>query len=177
LLALAGIFGTPRELISDGAPAFISEGFKEFTTVLLGINHIVTAPYHPTAHGIVEREHREILNKTKVFLMDFDDANKDNRSTYIPLVNRILNAHVHSAIGISPYELIFGLEVARDMHMLKSDLPIQSKFVEKGFRGKGPHAYVRVLNQAMLRANDHALINLQDLIVNNHAKEPLTEQQ
>jgi len=26
-------------------------------------------------------------------------------------------------------------------------------------------------------ANDHALINLQDLIVNNHAKEPLTEQQ
>ena len=29
LLALTGIFGAPRELISDGAPAFISEGFKD----------------------------------------------------------------------------------------------------------------------------------------------------
>ena len=68
--------------------------------------------------------------------MDFDDANKDNWSTYIPLVNRILNAHVHSAIGISPYELIFGSEVARDMYVLKSDLPIQSKFVRVQRRGQ-----------------------------------------
>ena len=63
--------------------------------------------------------------------MDFDDANKENWSTYIPLVNRILNAHVHSAIGIFPYELLFGSEVARDMHMLKSDLPTYKSSLSK----------------------------------------------
>ena len=143
---------------------------------MLDIAHLVTAPYHPTAHGIVEREHLEILDKTQKFIMDCEQADKDNWSTFIPLVNRILNSHIHSAIGITPYELVFGTRMATDMKMLQSDLPVKEEYLTpEGFKGKGPDAYVRALNNAVLKANDHALIHLQDLIMKNHEKASTTD--
>ena len=65
LLQVHGVFGTPRFLVSDGAPAFISKGFEQCCK-LLGIKHNVTHPYHPEAHGIVERENREVIDNLNI---------------------------------------------------------------------------------------------------------------
>ena len=62
-----------------------------------------------------------------------------------------------------------------DMKMLKSDLPVKKEYLTEGFKGIGSDAYVRALNNAVLKANDHALIHLQDLILDNHLKSSVTE--
>ncbi len=173
LLQLTGIFGSPRNLVSDGGPAFISEGFEEFCK-LLGIDTMVTAPYRPTGHGIVERQIKETLDKAKSVFIDYADANAGNWHTYIPLVNRILNAHIHSAIGCTPYEVIFGTKQATDRKMLHEQLPYVHERYLNFEKNWNPGAYVRDLQNALDTIGDHALLNLQETLMQNHDKAPET---
>ncbi|CAK9296000.1 unnamed protein product [Gordionus sp. m RMFG-2023] len=47
-------FGIPEVIVSDGGPAFISEGFKQFCANTQ-TQHILAPPYHPSSNGQAER--------------------------------------------------------------------------------------------------------------------------
>ncbi|KAL0198627.1 hypothetical protein M9458_007167 [Cirrhinus mrigala] len=47
-------FGIPQQLVSDNGPQFVSEEFQSFLR-LNGIQHIRSAPYHPSTNGLAER--------------------------------------------------------------------------------------------------------------------------
>ncbi len=170
LLQVHGIFGTPRFLVSDGAPAFISKGFEQCCK-LLGIKHNVTHPYHPEAHGIVERENREVIDKLRKVLISFLQASGTNWHRYLPVAMRQINAHTHSALGLSPYELIFGSKLAKDMKMFQTDEPFTdyTKLVN-------PPEYVRKFNESLSIIYSHGLANLEDKIIARHEKASNTEE-
>ena len=46
--------GLPEQLVSDNGPQFVSEQFQDFLQGN-GIQHIRSAPYHPSTNGLVER--------------------------------------------------------------------------------------------------------------------------
>ena len=58
-----GMTGVPVEdrtkLLSDNGSGFISRAFRDYLH-LVGIRHILAAPYHPQTNGKLERYHRTI---------------------------------------------------------------------------------------------------------------------
>lgn len=95
-------YGTPRYLTSDNGTEFRAE----FSHMLsrLAISHIHTSVAHPAANGAVERLVRtvkEMLNKTV----------NDHAATWTTLLPSIRMAYmnkVHSALGVSPNEMLMG---------------------------------------------------------------------
>ncbi len=47
-------FGLPQQLVSDNRPQLVSEEFEVFMKAN-GIQHIQSAPYHPSTNGLAER--------------------------------------------------------------------------------------------------------------------------
>ena len=113
---------------------FIADALKQMC-LLLGIQHNVTAPYHPEAHGIVERENQEIIKKMKCVLNDFAAASPSTWDMFLPIVMRQINAHIHSAHGTSPHHIIFGTELSNNMQMFMHDRPFTHGQLEGPFEG------------------------------------------
>ena len=61
-----GMTGVPVEdrtkLLSDNGPGYISRAFRDYLG-LLGIRHILAAPYHPQTNGKLERYHQTIKHE------------------------------------------------------------------------------------------------------------------
>ncbi|XP_058879215.1 uncharacterized protein K02A2.6-like [Acipenser ruthenus] len=47
-------FGSPEQLVSDNGPQFVSQELATFLQVN-GVQHIRSAPYHPSTNGLAER--------------------------------------------------------------------------------------------------------------------------
>lgn len=47
-------FGLPQQIVSDNGPQLVSDEFQSFLS-LNGIQHIRSAPYHPSTNGLAER--------------------------------------------------------------------------------------------------------------------------
>ena len=76
----------------------------------------LTLAYRPQANGIVERDNQEIMKHLRALVFDF--RVNEEWSLYVPLVQRILNASTHSAIGIAPAQLLFGDRVQLNRGLL-----------------------------------------------------------
>ena len=48
------IHGIPKKMVTDNATSFTSDEFKQFVNSN-GINHVTSAPYHPSSNGLAER--------------------------------------------------------------------------------------------------------------------------
>lgn len=63
---LTGMTGAPVEdrtkLLSDNGPGYISRAFRDYLR-LLGIRHILAAPFHPQTNGKIERYHQTIKHE------------------------------------------------------------------------------------------------------------------
>ena len=62
-------FGTPRRLLSDRGREFVGEVWSKLTRSL-GIQRLLTSPYHPEGNSINERSHRTINNILRARLLD-----------------------------------------------------------------------------------------------------------
>ena len=119
VLMHSGFFGTPDTIGTDGGPCFISQVLQELLE-LAEIKHLNITPYSHQENGIVERSIRTLQEHLRAFL--FDKEIKNKWSIILPLIQRIMNASVHSAIQCCPAQLVFTDAVDLDRHIIHEPL-------------------------------------------------------
>ena len=100
-------FGTPRHLLSDRGREFVGEVWGKLTHSL-GIQRLLTSPYHPEGNSINERSHRTINNMLRARLLR--DLPSRKWVTEIPGIMLTLNAMVHEPHGFSASMIATGRE-------------------------------------------------------------------
>jgi hypothetical protein len=104
MLQYIGIYGSPKQLLSDQGSQFKNETFTEMNK-LLGINHQFSTAYSSEENGIVERVNKEVINKIRAFVFHKKFCHNWDTSD-LPLTQRMLNSRVHSRTGCSPASLV-----------------------------------------------------------------------
>jgi transposase InsO family protein len=129
LLHFTGRYGIPARILTDNGTQYYNSLIKELTNLLM-IDHFFTHPYSKEENAIVERANKEVLRHLKAII--FHSKIIDSWADYLPLVQRIMNAQVHSSIGLSPAEILFGNSVNLDRGLIfpYDDIPSNTKFSE-----------------------------------------------
>ena len=100
-------FGTPRHLLSDLGCEFVGEVWNKLTSSL-GIQRLLTSPYHPEGNSINERSHRTINNMLRARLLDGTPSR--TWVDKIPGIMLALNAMAHEPHGFSASMIATGRE-------------------------------------------------------------------
>ena len=109
-------FGTPRRLLSDCGNEFIS---KIWTKLLhsLGIQRVLTSPYHPEGNAINERSHRTLNNMLRARLLE--GSSSKAWAEKVPGIMLTLKAMPHEPHGFSASMIATGREptLPPDVHL------------------------------------------------------------
>jgi len=127
--------------------------------------HRATLPHHPQAHGIVERQHQEIVATAKKIFIDIDAATDETWPKFLPAVQRVLNIRTHSATGYAPHHLVFGSAVSERTHALDGDLA--NIFL---VNTTPVPTYVKELDNALRLVVQAGLSSTEDRIVTNYLR-------
>ena len=100
-------FGTPRRLLSDRGREFVGDVWGKLTSSL-GIQRVLTSPYHPEGNSINERSHRTMDNMLRARLLR--DLPSRKWVVEIPGIMLALNAMVHEPHGFSASMIATGRE-------------------------------------------------------------------
>lgn len=111
LLEHFGRYGSPAQIRSDRGTQFANDLIEEFLK-LVGTEHLLTVPYSSQHNAIVERSNKEVMRHLRAII--FEKNIIDGWRYSLPLVQRIMNASVHDAIGVSPAQLLFGNSITLD---------------------------------------------------------------
>ena len=111
LLELFGRYGAPKELRSDQGTQFTASVIRQLLQ-LCEVKGRYTLAYRPQANGMVERANGEVMRHLRSIV--FDLRTTQNWSEGLPLVQRVVNATPHSALGTTPARVMFADAV--DMH-------------------------------------------------------------
>ncbi|XP_055838190.1 uncharacterized protein K02A2.6-like [Episyrphus balteatus] len=110
------IFGVPESLLSDNGKQFIGKEFSKFLTNY-GTKHIKTASYAPQSNAS-ERVNRSILAAIRSYI----GKEQSHWDQHLQSIVSSLRSTIHSAIGMSPHEALFGhskIEHGSDYELLK----------------------------------------------------------
>lgn len=108
-------YGAPKEIRSDRGPQFCNELLKQLAR-LFEIHYQFSLPYRPQANGIVERVNAEIVRHLRALVLPLKHT--DDWSTYLPLIQRIVNSKVNRHTGMSPAALLYGKACSLDRNLL-----------------------------------------------------------
>ncbi|GJF00822.1 polyprotein [Phanerochaete sordida] len=97
------LHGLPRKIFSDREPQFAARYMRALYK-RLGIQTGLTTAYHPEGNGKVERKNQEV----EKFLRLFVSQRQDNWVDWLPMAEFVLNSHVSSATGRTPFEIVYG---------------------------------------------------------------------
>ena len=100
-------FSTPCCLLSDRGREFVGEVWGKLTRSL-GIQQLLTSPYHPEGNFINEQSHRTINNMLRARLLDGTPSR--TRVDKIPGIMLALNAMAHEPHGFSASMIATGRE-------------------------------------------------------------------
>ena len=120
LFEVAGRFGRPTSIRSDGGRQYDNH-LLDALMALLGVAKHTTLAYRPQANGRVERYVGEIKRHLRYIVLD--RRLRDDWSSYLPLVQRMVNTAPHAALGVSPAQILFGNRVNLDRHLVPSAVP------------------------------------------------------
>jgi transposase InsO family protein len=103
---LTGMSDVPVEdravLLSDNGPGYISRRFNDYLG-LVGIRHILAAPYHPQTNGKIERYHRTIKDEINLVLYEMPSELRGAIKTFIEYYNY---ERYHEGLGdVTPYDV------------------------------------------------------------------------
>jgi hypothetical protein len=127
LLDWVGMFGIPSEMVSDNGTQFANELVQQFLDII-ATTDTKTHPYSSEENGLVERANKEVIRHLKTFV--YNRKVKSKWTTYLPLVQRIMNSSVHNTLGVSPAQLVFGNAVRLDRNLLP-EIPFQIRNSEQ----------------------------------------------
>jgi hypothetical protein len=127
LLWYCATFGTPSQIFSDNGTQFVNELVTSLCD-LLHCDKIEGFPYSHEENAIVERANKEVIRHLRAFM--HSERIKANWLHSLPLVQRILNATVHSSIGVSPAQLVFGNSVTLERQLV-SDVALKQMVGEE----------------------------------------------
>lgn len=105
LSGIFGVFGSPKVLVSDNAPAFVSKEFKRFC-FNSAISHITTIPYYPQP-SFAERVNRNL----KSALIAFHSSSQTKWDQSVSWINFAFNTAVHESHKTTPARLMFAFQV------------------------------------------------------------------
>jgi transposase InsO family protein len=92
-------------LVSDRGPALISDDLK----VYLGqqdIHHILASPYHPQTNGKIERYHKSLKSKVKLYIYGCPNELKAEVGKFISYYNK---KRYHESLGnVTPDDVFYG---------------------------------------------------------------------
>ena len=100
-------FGTPRRLLSNRGREFVGDVWGKLTRSL-GIQRVLTSPYHPEGNSINEHSHRTMNNMLRARLLR--DLPSRKWVVEIPGIMLALNAMVHEPHGFSASMIAIGRE-------------------------------------------------------------------
>jgi transposase InsO family protein len=120
---LTGMTDVPVEdrtvLLSDNGPGYISRQFNEYLG-LVGIRHILAAPFHPETNGKIERYHRTIKGEINLVPYQVPGELEEAIAAFIEYYNY---RRYHEGLGdVTPYDVYTGrhLEVIQRRKEAKS---------------------------------------------------------
>jgi transposase InsO family protein len=92
-------------LLSDNGPGYLSRRFNDYLR-LVGIRHIIAAPYHPQTNGKIERYHRTIKGEVKLVPYEMPGELKEAIKAFIDYYNY---QRYHEGLGdVTPYAVYTG---------------------------------------------------------------------
>jgi hypothetical protein len=131
LMQHIGRYGLPKSIMTDRGTQFISNAMTELTTTL-GISHTITISHSKEENGIVERANKEILKYLQQII--FTHRSRNKWSSFLPLVQRIMNSTMHGSLGTSPARIMFGPAMDLDRGLIpqiQNAHPLQAESLEK----------------------------------------------
>ena len=131
-------FGTPRRLLSNRGREFVGEIWGKLMRSL-GVQGLLTSPYHPEGNSIDERSHRTINNMLRARLLD--GASSRAWVEKIPGIMLALNAMAHEPHGFSASIIATGREPTLPPDLENDSCASPSL--------DDPTAYVEVLKQRL----------------------------
>jgi transposase InsO family protein len=108
-------FGCPSEIVSDNGTQFANELITQFLDAT-DIEHNLIQAYSKEENGLVERANKEVNRHITAIV--HDKMIKNEWKQMLPFVKRLMNSQVHSSIGVSPAQLIFGNSVNHESNIL-----------------------------------------------------------
>ena len=97
------IYGPPKVLLSDQGTEFCNATIRQLTLVC-GIDHRITSPYHPNTNGLVERFNQTLVKALKKFCED----SPEEWDRWLHFVLLAYNTRKNSTTGYTPYSLMYG---------------------------------------------------------------------
>ena len=113
-------YGIYQNIITDPGSEFGNE-IVQYLTDWFGIKHIFSLVDRHQSNG-VESTNKQILRHLKALVHSERAITKWSDPTMLSLVFYLLNSHVSSETGYSPYELMFGTRDARFAQLPSKDL-------------------------------------------------------
>lgn len=105
---------TPESIVSDRGPQFVSSFWSEFCRII-GVKVKLSTAYHKQTDGQTEIMNKYIDQRLRPFVSYY----QDNWSDLLPMIDRAQMTLPHSAIGMAPYQLLFGSEPKQSWHWSK----------------------------------------------------------
>jgi len=115
LVKHVAIFGVMEKVKTDRGTQFTAKVCEQLAR-LLCYDHDYILPYYPQANGIVERRNAEVMKHLRA--LSLEERAQSMWSTYLPVVQLILNSAHDFSIGRSPCSLIFGDVFRSPLHGL-----------------------------------------------------------
>ena len=128
-------FGTPRWLLSDRSREFISDIWTKLLRSL-GIQQVLTLPYHPEGNAINERSHQTLNNMLRARLLEGPSSKA--WVDKVPGIMLTLNAMPHEPHGFLASMIATGCEPT-----LPPDLHLDTN---PSLSAEDPAAYVETIN-------------------------------
>ena len=153
LLDWVGRFGLPLQIMTDGGTQFTNDLWNELSQ-LIGSEKLESFPHSHEENGLIERANKEVMRHLRAIIFD-DKLQYSNWSTYLPLVQRIMNGSPVGATGITPAQLLFGNAVSINERILPEP---------QGYVTSKP---LSVITSDLLKMQHH-LIGLHEKLLRKH---------